>query len=168
MENEQPKAKGSKTMTYAIIGVLAVALIGGGIFLLTRNKGDNNGGNSSDVPEVVEPTVVTAAELNGERAVTIAYGDYEAMQTLASDIQNGRMTGKIVEIDGIVSHPGTSYSITEASADGTTKIGTVFNIKDGSAYPEDGKRARVIAKVVEESAMNFQLATLKDFVEEVK
>lgn len=165
MENEQPKTKGSKTMTYAIIGVLAVALIGGGIFLLTRNNGGNNNGGT---PEVVEPTVVTAAELNGEKAVTIAYGDYEAMQTLASDIQNGRMTGKIVEIDGIVSHPGTSYSITEANSDGTAKIGTVFNIKDSTTYPADGKHVRVIAKVIEVSAMNFQLATLKDFVEEVK
>lgn len=169
MENEQPKAKGSKTTTYIIIGVIVAALIGGGVFLLTRNKGDSgstdSGSAETSEDEGKSTYSVTPTELSGTKDITIAYGDFEAMKNLASGIQNGEMTGKTVEIDGIVSHPGMSFSITEASSDGSTKIGTVFIIQDEPVYPDDGAHIKISAKVVEVSPMNFQLVTLKDFVE---
>ncbi len=169
MENEQTNNKGSKTLTYVIVGVIVAALIGGGIFLLTRNKGESgnteNSGAESSEEEGTSTYSVTPAELSGTKDVTIAYGDFEAMKTLASGIQNGEMTGKTVEIDGIVSHPGLSFSVTEASSDGTSKIGTVFIIQDEPAYPDDGAHIKISAKVVEVSPMNFQLVTLKDFIE---
>ena len=76
------------------------------------------------------------------------------------------MTCKVVEIDGLVNHPGQSYSIVQADADGKQKIGTVFNIEDSSEYPKDGAHIVITAKVLEKSALNYQLFTLKEFVRE--
>ena len=88
------------------------------------------------------------------------------MRSLSKDIQNGKMTGQIVSIDGLVSHPGSSYSVVQENSDGTAKIGTVFNIDDATNYPAGDARITITAKVVEVSPLNFQLVTLKDFIKE--
>ena len=149
----------------AIVAVVAVVAV----VVINNNKGASapsdpaSSTNTSD--SASDSTSVTATELSTTTpAATISYGDFDAMQSLSKDIQNGRRTGQIVTIDGLVNHPGTPYSIVEPSADGKTKIGTVFTIKDSDTYPADGDRVTITAKVVEVSPMNFQLVTLKDFV----
>ena len=51
-----------------------------------------------------------------------------------------------------------------------SQIGTVFTIQDGDSadYPKDEARIKITAKVMEVSPLNFQLVTLKDFIEVVK
>ena len=114
---------------------------------------------------------LTAADL-ASVDTQISLGDFEAMQTLSSDIQNGRATGKVVKIDGYVSNfaKGMSYSVTEPSADGTSKIGTVFNIEgaEESAYPSDGTHVILTGKVVADDALLFTIHTLPEFVQVVE
>ncbi|MDO4527049.1 MAG: hypothetical protein Q4B87_03095 [Candidatus Saccharibacteria bacterium] len=161
-----------KTLVCVLAGVCIVAIIAAVVVLITKintsssqnNSNNSSSANSSDASSTAK---VTATELQTTTpAVEIAYGDFEGMKTLSNNIQNGRMTGQIVSIDGLVNHPGSAYSVVQPNADGTTKIGTVFNIDDDSTYPADDTRITIVAKVVEVSPLNFQLVTLKNFVKE--
>ena len=153
----------SKIMTYILIGLVVALVVGVVIWKVVEKINESN---SPDVQDIVNSTYRVNSDELKNPDVKISYGDYDAMKTLASDIQNGRMTGKVVEIDGLVSHPGQSYSIVQEDADGKQKIGTVFNIEDSSEYPKDGAHIVITAKVLEKSALNYQLFTLKEFVEE--
>ena len=93
-------------VTAAIIIAAVVAIV-----MINKNSGENSQGQTSSV----EYTSLDE---------TIDYGDYEAMETLSKNIQNGYATGKVVQIDGIVSHPMSKYSIVQANSDGSQKIGT--------------------------------------------
>lgn len=157
--------KSNKKITIAIIcAVIVLAVTGVAIWLIVKNNGSPSDSSTSQTDSDAR---VTADELlTTTPTVEIAYGDFDAMQALSKDIQNGKMTGKIVSIDGLVNHPGSAYSIVQKSADGTTKIGTVFLIDDSTSYPADDTRITVVAKVVEVSPLNFQLVTLKNFVKE--
>lgn len=155
-------AKKTNKTIYVIIGlVVAVVVAVTAILIINNNKnsGSSEGGGTSN-----NSYKVNSGELKNVD-VEVSYGDYDAMKTLSKNIQNGEMTGKVVKIDGLVSHPGQSYSIVQTSTDGKQKIGTVFNIEDSSEYPADGERVVITAKVLENGAMNFQLFTLKEFVE---
>ena len=107
--------------------------------------------------------------VNVDEVVIVDYGEYDEMQRVAKAIQNGEMTGQVVQIDGDVSHPGTKYSVVEANEDGSKKIGTEFIIVDGdgSDYPADGSKVFIVGKVVEKGPMYFVIETLKEFVKEM-
>lgn len=156
-----------KPIAPIIICVVVVLVIAGvTIWLVTKNN-TNNSSSSGESSSQTEGAKVTSSELvTGQVSDEIGYGDFSAMQTLSKAIQNGKKTGSIVSVDGIVSHKGKSYSIGENNPDKNGYIGTVFNIEDGSEsdYPKDGDRITITAKVVEISPMNFQLVTLKSFV----
>lgn len=156
-------AKKTNKTVYIIIGlVVAVIVAVTAVLIINNNKnsGSSEGGETSN-----NSYKVNSGDLKNVD-VEVSYGDYDAMKTLAKSIQNGEMTGKVVKIDGVVSHPGQSYSVVEKSADGKQKIGTVFNIEDSSEYPADGERIVITAKVLEKDALNYQLYTLKEFVQE--
>ena len=155
--------KSNKTI-YLIIGAVILVVVAVTAVLVITNKNKDGDSSSSDGGSSSSYKVSSAELKNPD--VKVSYGDYDAMEALSSDIQNGRMTGKVVEIDGLVSHPGQSYSIVQADADGKQKIGTVFNIEDSSEYPKDGTHIVITAKVLEKSALNYQLFTLKEFVRE--
>ncbi|MBQ3440968.1 hypothetical protein IJG27_01485 [Candidatus Saccharibacteria bacterium] len=157
-------AKKSNKTIYLIIGAVILVVVAVTAVLVITNKNKDGGSSSSDGGSSSSYKVSSAELKNPD--VKVSYGDYDAMKALSSDIQNGRMTGKVVEIDGLVSHPGQSYSIVQADADGKQKIGTVFNIEDSSEYPKDGAHIVITAKVLEKSALNYQLFTLKEFVRE--
>lgn len=151
----------------AVCVVVVVAVVA--VVAINSNKGNNSSDSSNSSSNSSNETTtarVTANELENSLDASVMYGDYEKMQSLSKSIQNGEMTGKIVSIDGLVNHPGASYSVVQKNADGTTKIGTVFIIDDGTEYPADGTRISIVAKVVEVSPMNFQLVTLKDYIKE--
>ena len=145
-------------MDKKIIGVIAGVAVVAAVATVAVVMINKNGGSGAGGASLVEDLKKVDA--------MISFDDYEGMQNLAKDIQNGKMTGKVVEIDGLVSHPGQSYSIVEKSADGKQKIGTVFTIDDGGEadYPSDGTRVTITAKVIEKGSLNFQLVTLKEYV----
>lgn len=152
-------AKSNKNVIIGIVATMfAIVAIIVGVLVLKKaredngvNKSDNNGAsqvNYSKVDAVIE------------------INDYEAMYEQAKSIQNGEMVGKIVRIDGIVSHPLTKYSIVEMNESGE-KIGTEFEIEGASsdAYPEDGERVIITGEVIEKSPMYFIIKTTPEYVE---
>ncbi len=153
------KEKGNKAL-YIGIGVVAVVAVVVGIIIAVTRGGDSsdNGGDGGS------SSVYTASDFSPV-SETIKLGDYDAMFTLAKAIQNGEAIGKIVEIDGYVSHPGSKYSIVERNADGSESIGTEFVIEsDNPNYPKDGDHVIMVAKVVERSALYWNYATIQELV----
>ena len=153
------KAKSKTGLYIGIVAVIVAVAVMVGVVI------SNKTGNSD------EGAVQTSSELSaGDLAnvdVIIEYGDYDGMQSLAKDIQNGNMVGKVVKINGLVSHPGTSYSVVEESEDGTKKIGTQFVIDnaEGAEYPTDGAHVVLTGKVVQKDPMVYVIQTLKEFVQ---
>ena len=158
-------AKSNKNLYIGIgAAVAVVAIIVGVVVGLNAGKGGDNGGESGNSSQTTGG--LRAADLKSVD-VEVEYGDYDKMSTLAKEIQNGYATGKVVKVEGIVSHPMSSYSVVEANADGSQKIGTQFIIEgaDTSAYPDDGDRIVITGKVVENSPLYFVIKTLPEFVE---
>ena len=106
--------------------------------------------------------------------VTVEYGDFEAMQALATDIQNGKAKGQVVQIDGTVSNfaKGMSYSIGEKDEAAGKTIGTTFKIVgvEEDDYPSDGTHVKITGKVAPdpENGAAFYIYTLPDFVEVIE
>ena len=115
------KAKNNNLLYIGIAVVVVVAVIIG-VIVAVKGNGGNNGGDGG----TSQDAGLTAADL-AKVDVEIEYGDYDGMEKLSKSIQNGEMTGKVVKIDGIVMHPGTSYSIGQANEAGSSKIGTQFD-----------------------------------------
>lgn len=155
--------KKNNSLIYICIAVVVIIAIVVGIVIANSNKGEEGeeGGGEETSQTVTE-------ELKGEDLedvdVTIEYGDYEAMYDLSKAIQNGEMTGKVVEIEGIVSHPMTNYSIVEEDEDEGKSVGTKFIIEGDEGYPEDGERVIITGKVVEIEPLMYVIKTLPDFV----
>ena len=174
------KTKPNNGPVYAIVAAVVVVIVAIviGVVVANNNRDDDdknksqttsqteNSNSSTNNSQSSGGARVTPSEL-ANADVTIEYGNYDAMKTLSSDIQNGRMTGKIVKIDGLVSHPGTKYSIVQPNASGSQKIGTEFIIEDSADYPDDGERAVVIGKVIEKEPAYFVIVTLDKFVDDV-
>ena len=95
----------------------------------------------------------------------IGFGDYGAMEIQAKSIQNGEMTGKIVQIDGIVSHPMSKYSIVEEDENGNG-IGTEFIIEgiEEDEYPQDGDHVIITGEIVEKEPLYFVIKTTPEYV----
>lgn len=155
----------SKKNMYLYIGIgaaVVVAIIVGVAIALSHGGGGNGsegGGGSSSSARV------TAAELSSVNT-TIDFGDFDGMTTLSKDIQNGYATGKIVKIDGTVSHPMSTYSIVQSNSAGTSKIGTQFIIDgDNATYPSDGAHVVITGKVIEKDPLLFLIVTLPEYVE---
>ena len=124
-------AKNNKRTLYIGIGaVVVIAIVVGIIIAVTRGSGNNNEGDGTN-----QSTVYTAGDFTPIQQ-SIEFGDYNAMCSLAKEIQNGEAIGKIVEIDGYVSHPGTKYSIVQKNGDGTKSIGTEFVIEGNNGLEE--------------------------------
>lgn len=148
-----------KTLYIGIGAVVVIAIVVGIIIAVTRSSGNNNEGDGTN-----QSTVYTAGDFTPIQQ-SIEFGDYNTMFTLAKEIQNGEAIGKIVEIDGYVSHPGSKYSIVQKSADGTKSIGTEFVIEGDSAfYPQDGEHVVLVGKVVEREPLYYNLATIQELV----
>ena len=81
--------------------------------------------------------------------ITIAFGDFAAMQDFASNCQNNRYAeGQEVTIDGKISKGFSSASIGESNGDGAT-IGTTLEVEGWTLddFPADGSRVKVNAKL---------------------
>lgn len=154
----------NNSLLYIGIAVVVIIAIVVGVVIAMRNKGGDTGGNGGN--STSQTAGLSAADL-ANVDVTVAYGDYDAMEELSKAIQNGEMVGKVVKIDGIVMHPATSYSIGQANESGSAKIGTQFDIVDAAAayYPADGDRVVITGKVVEKQPLVYMIETLSEFVE---
>ncbi len=158
------KAKNNNLLYIGIAAVVVIAVVIGVIVAVKGNSGNNggdggNGGTSQNAG-------LTAADL-AKVDVEIEYGDYDGMEKLSKSIQNGEMAGKVVKIDGVVMHPGTSYSIGQVNEAGFSKIGTQFDIVDAAAadYPADKDRVVITGKVVEKEPLYYMIETSREFVE---
>ena len=159
------KAKNNNLIYIGIAVVVVVAVIIG-VIVAVKGNGGNNGGDGGDNGGTSQDAGLTAADL-AKVDVEIEYGDYDGMEKLSKSIQNGEMTGKVVKIDGVVMHPGTSYSIGQANESGSAKIGTQFDIVDAAAayYPADKDHVMITGKVVEKQPLVYMIETLQEFVE---
>jgi len=102
--------------------------------------------------------------------IVIENGAFASMAELPANIQNARSEGTVLQVDGDVVSYGMSYSIVEANADGTKRIGTVFVIEGASEadYPKDGQRAKITGIVgSDETGYTYHIKTLPEFVEVV-
>ncbi len=158
-------AKKNNNLIYICIAVVVLIAVIIGVIVAVKGNSGNNGGDS-DNGGTSQDAGLTAADL-AKVDVEIEYGDYDGMEKLSKSIQNGEMTGKVVKIDGIVMHPGTSYSIGQANGAGSSKIGTQFDIIDAAAadYPADKDRVVITGKVVEKEPLYYMIETLQEFVE---
>lgn len=152
------KKKNNNNNLYIGIAVAVIVVIAIVVAVVLINKNKDNDSGSSDTTSSVEYNTVDE---------TISFGDYEGMEKLSKAIQNGEMVGKVVKIKGLVSHPMSTYSVVQANADGTQKIGTQFIISDAddSEYPEDGDTVVITGEVVQSSPMVFVIKTTKNNVE---
>ena len=155
-------AKNKTGLVIGIVAVIAVIAIVVGVIVANNNKS----GNGGEAGGTSQTNGLSAADLANVDE-NIAFGEFDAMQTLSKSIQNGEKVGKVVKIDGLVSKPGSSYSIVQVNAENTKKIGTKFVI-EGAAdadYPKDGAHVVITGKVVEDSPMVFIIKTIPAMVE---
>lgn len=141
----------------AVVVVVVIAIV-----VVVINNKPNNGGDNSGTDQNSEIVEDELSIID----VNINYGDYDEMATQAKAIQNGEMTGMVIIVDGIVSHPMSKYSIVEEDEDGN-KIGTEFFIEglDEEEYPKDGDHVIITGKVVEKQPLYYVIRTLPDYVE---
>lgn len=142
---------------WVAVAVAVVIAIIVAVVVMNNNKGGGSGSDSGNSGAVDYSTVDE----------TIMFGDYDGMEKLSKAIQNGEMVGKVVKINGLVSHPMSTYSVVQPSEDGSKKIGTQFIISDAesSDYPEDGDTIVITGEVVENSPMVFVIKTTKNNIE---
>lgn len=157
-------AKKNNNLIYiGIAAVVVIAIVIGVIVAVKGNGGGEGGDNGGGTSQTAGLSAADLANID----VTIEYGDYDGMEALSKSIQNGEMTGKVVKIDGVVMHPGSSYSIGQANESGSAKIGTQFDIVDAAAayYPADKDHVVITGKVVEKEPLYYMIETLQEFVE---
>lgn len=137
----------------AVAVVVVIAIVVAVVAMNNKNEGSADGGN----------TAVEYSKIDE----TIEFDDYDNMMTLSKSIQNGYSTGKVVKIEGLVSHPMSTYSVVQENEDGSKKIGTEFIIEgaDSADYPADGSRIVITGEVVEKSPMYFVIKTTPNNVE---
>lgn len=157
-------AKSKTGMYVGIAAVVIVIIVVAGVLIANNNKGGDDGGSGdSGTSQTSGLTATDLAKIDEE----VEYGEFEEMQTLSKAIQNGEMIDKVVKIDGLVSRPGTIYSIVQKNESGSQKIGTKFVIEgmNEEDYPKDGTRVVITGKVVEETPMVYIIKTIPSMVE---
>ena len=157
------KSKNNNMLYIGIVAVVVIIAIIVGVVLANRGSG-NEGGDTGTGEETSQTESLKASDLASVDEV-VEYGDYDAMYDLSKSIQNGEMTGQVVQIDGDISHPMSTYSIVEQNEEGSSSIGTQFIIAGDVEYPEDGDRVVITGMVIEQSPMVFVIQTLPEFVE---
>ena len=155
--------KSNKNLYIGIALLVVAVAVMVGVVLALNNKGGNGDSGDNGNGTSQDASGLSAADLS-QVDVTVEYGDYDKMFSLAKDIQNGNATGKVVKIEGVVSHPMSSYSVVEANKGGTEKIGTQFIIEGETGYPNDKDRIVITGKVVELSPLVYVIKTLPEYV----
>ena len=84
-------------------------------------------------------------------SISIAYDDFDGMKDLATKMQNFEIEANtVVEIDGEVGMDMMNHSIVIPSEDGSTRIGTTYEVVglDDDAIPtEEGTRIHIVGVV---------------------
>ncbi len=135
----------------------------------TENSEDINTQPSeeeSESTDSVDPATVDYSKVD----LTIEYGDYEAINTLMNEMQEGKYDGKVIKIDGISSKMVTSCSIMEDKGEGE-KIGVGYAIQGEENldnYPTDGARVELVGVVVSNEYAVRSLSVPKDQLNVIK
>ena len=156
--------KPNKNLIIGVVaGVVVIIAIIVGIVIAKGNGDDAIGGDGDTGTEQVEG----ANDLDLSMIdVSVDYGDYDTMFELSKAIQNGEKTGRVVQIDGVVSHPMSKYSVGEEDEGGKV-VGTEFVIEgvSESQYPEDGTHVVITGEVIEKEPLYFVIKTTPDYIE---
>lgn len=150
----------------AVAAVVMIAVVVGIVLMKGKGDGSIDGGQSAGAGQIEGST----NEMDfSDIDVSVEYGDYDTMFEQSKAIQNGEMLGKVIKIEGLISHPMSNYSIGQQSEDGSF-VGTVFVIEgaDEDDYPEDGDHVVITGEVVEQSPMNFVIRTAPQYVEVIE
>ena len=141
---------------------------------MAENAADNAVGVIGGVSDAADgvksgatATKITASDL-AKVDETIEFGDFEGMEKLSKDIQNGFATGKVVKIRGLVSNFGKGMSYNIVQEKDNNKVGTTFVIEGASedAYPIDGTQISLVGIVVAEpNGLVYTIHTLPEFIE---
>ena len=160
--------KQNKNMIIGVaVAVVALVAIIVGVLIMKGNGDDSIGDGTGDETDIQQVESTTSGF--EEPDVVVGYGDYDVMYAQSKAIQNGEMEGMVIQIDGVVSHPRSKYSIGE-SGEGSTFIGTEFEIDGGSDadYPSDGDHVIITGEVIQKSPMYFIIRTMPEYVEVIE
>lgn len=155
------KNKNTMIICGAVAAVVVIGVIIAVVFAL-RNKGekpDDQAGTEQIEEQVVETKSLSSPD------IVVEYGDYDTMFTHSKAIQNGEVIGRIIKIDGVVSHPMSIFSIGEKDESGTF-VGTEFVIEgiEEDDYPEDGARVILTGEIVEKAPLYYVIKTSPEYV----
>ena len=160
--------KPNKNMVIGIaVAVVALIVIVVGVIIAKGNDGGiSEGGDETGTGQVDNGG---SGANYSDVDVSVGYGDYGVMYAQSKAIQNGEMLGSVIQIDGVVSHPMSKYSIGELD-DGESFIGTEFEIEgaSGDEYPSDGDHVIITGEVIQKSPMYFIIKTTPEYVEIVE
>ena len=151
----------------AVVAIIVVVGIIVGLVLANKNKGGGTDGTDTASGAETTSTKEDTPETDfSDVDVSVGFGDYDVMYAQAQAIQNGEMLGTIIQVDGIVSHPMSKYSIVEEDENGS-KIGTEFIIEgvNESEYPQDGDHVIITGEVVEKEPLYYVIKTSPQYVE---
>lgn len=135
--------------TIKFFAVAAALTLCASVFAACGSSDNKAGGGASSAASAAasgaessaaESKAAASADLSNPE-ITIADGDYDAMESFAKELQSGQNEGKVVKITGINSRSnfGAKASIMESNGDGK-KIGTTYIITGADsidAYPAE-------------------------------
>lgn len=82
-------------------------------------------------------------------SVVVEFGDFDAIEKLAKDMQNFAVEeNTVIKITGLYSCPGTTPSIVEENGTEKTKVGISMFLEDGIEKPADGAKIEAVGVAV--------------------
>ena len=158
--------KDNKNMIiWGIVAVVVAIAVIVGVVLVIKSKPSGSEGQGEETGQIDGGSETQPSTFDNVD-VSVGFGDYDVMFAQAKAIQNGEMVGMIIQVDGIVSHPMSRYSITEKNEKGEV-IGTEFIIEglDESEYPQDGSHVVITGEVIEKEPLYYIIRTTPEYVE---
>ncbi len=132
----------------------------------SENTESTSGENTTDTQES-NSSADSSSDI-GDPDIMIKDGDFEAMKTLASDISEGKMEGKVVEIEGYHSN-NIRHSIMERDGNGTG-VGFEFEV-EGLAeeeYPAHDAKIKIVGVVKDSGTEALGMKVYRIYVPKVK
>lgn len=174
-EEKQKTTKAKKKIAICFLGVFIVAIIV--IVLMIINKTKENGDSSEPLvdssniananTDSSEGARVNNEELSKHIDYKIGQNNYKKMSGLVDDMKNGQAVGKIVSVEGNLKRSGANYLVVVNNRDGSESAEAVFVVDnvDQNEFLKDSEYVKFMAKVIEVGEKNYQLVTLKEYVE---
>lgn len=108
-----------------------------------QNSSANAGtSQSASKTAAVDPKTVDYSKVD----MTIAFGDTNSINEIASNMWFGNYDGQVVKVEGYAEHLGSNWSIMEDNGDGS-KIGFDFVLVGSEDYPVDGSHVELLGVI---------------------